>query len=166
MLGTLGSVSALSTFVPSRRVADSRFSSHLALLAAGAAGCEGGGAERSAGPTGADGSSATVAADAAVAKAPSGDASATALASLCGVSRDRLASLAEQASVFEEYHSVNESSAEILEIVRRRAAASTKHPDDCLALIEKHALARSGCHPGVRTYPWMGCDFAEERAPG
>ena len=90
----------------------------------------------------------------------------TSLASLCGVSHDRLASLAEQASVFEEYHSVSESPEEILTLVRARAVASPKHPDDCLALIENHALARSGCHPGVRTYLWMGCDFAEERAPG
>ena len=69
-------------------------------------------------------------------------------------------------AVFEEYHSVSESPEEIVAPVRTRAAASPKHPDDCLAVIERHALARSGCHPGVRTYPWMGCDFAEDRAPG
>ena len=164
--GTLGSVTRavdLRAITTGRRLA---VLVTLALLAAGAAGCDGGGVERSAGPTDAPGSSPTVAGDDTVADTPNADASATTLASLCGVSHARLASLAEQASVFEEYHSVNESSAEILEIVGRRAAASTKHPDDCLALIRNHALARSGCHPGVRTYPWMGCDFAEEQAPG
>jgi hypothetical protein len=138
----------------------------LALLAVGAAGCDEGGGERSAGSTDGDGRSEAVAGgDATVAEAPDADPAATSLASLCGVPHDRLASLAEQASVFEEVHSVSESPAEILEIVGKRAAASTKHPDDCLALIKNHALARSGCHPGVKTYPWMGCDFGEERAP-
>jgi hypothetical protein len=137
----------------------------LGLLVAGATGCEGGGVDGSVGPTAGDDGNATTTRDDAVAEASEASASPTSLAALCGVSQDRLASLAEQASVFESYHSVIESPNEILEIVRARAAAST-HPDVCLALIKRRALARSGCHPGIRTYPWMGCDFAEERAPG
>jgi hypothetical protein len=66
----------------------------------------------------------------------------------------------------EEYQSISESPEEIPERGRARAAASPKHPDDSLAPIENRALARSGCQPGVRTHPWMGCDVAEERAPG
>ena len=129
-----------------------------------ATGCSDGDVEDSGGAD-VDGPATRVSDDESPADAANTPADPTSLAALCGVSHDRLASLAEQASVFERYHSVSESSAEILEIVRKQAAASSEHPDDCLALIEKHALARSGCHPGVRTYPWMGCDFAEEQAP-
>ena len=137
----------------------------LGLLGTGATGCDGGGVDRSTGPS-ADGAGTTVSNDDTVVDTSTAEPSATSLAALCGVSQERLVSLAEQASVFEEYHLVSESPEAILALVRARAAASPKHPDDCLALIEHHALARSGCHPGVRTYPWMGCDFAEDRAPG
>jgi hypothetical protein len=133
----------------------------LGLLAARATGRDGG-VERPTGPT-AEGAGTTESRDDTV---DTSTPDPTPLASLCGVSHDRLASLAEQASVVEEYRSVSESSEEILALVRARAAASPRDPDDCLALIENHALARSGCHPGVRTYLWVGCDFAEERAPG
>ncbi len=89
----------------------------------------------------------------------------TRLRSVCRGPETRLRALAEQASVFEEVHSVTETPAKILDVVATRAAATKVHPDDCLGLIKAHALRRSGCHPGVRTYPWMGCDFYEERPP-
>jgi hypothetical protein len=137
----------------------------LGLLTTGATGRDGGGGERSTGRR-AGGADTTVSNDDAVVDTATAHPSSTSLASLCGVSLDPLASLAEQASVFEEHHSVSESPEEILALVRARAAAAPNHPDDCAALIEHHAVARSGCRPGVRIYPWMGCDFAEERAPG
>ena len=93
-------------------------------------------------------------------------ATRTRLGSVCKGPESRLRALAEQASVFEDVHSVTEAPASILAAVTARAAASSVHPDDCVALIKAHALRRSGCHPGIRTYPWMGCDFAEDRPPG
>ena len=94
------------------------------------------------------------------------DSEAASLSAVCRGEESRLRALAEQASLFEEVHSVTETPASILAAITARAADSRVHPDDCVALIKAHALRRSGCHPGVRTYPWMGCDFTEDRRPG
>jgi hypothetical protein len=84
---------------------------------------------------------------------------------VCREPESRLRALAEEASAFVDVHSVTETPASILAAVTALAAASSVHPDDCAALIKAHALRRSGCHPGVRTYPRMGCDFNEDRDP-
>lgn len=93
------------------------------------------------------------------------DRSQTRLGSVCRESESRLRALADEASVFEDVHSVTEAPASILAAVTALAAASSIHPDDCVALTKAHALRRSGCHPGVRAYPWMGCDFSDDRNP-
>ena len=93
------------------------------------------------------------------------DPAQTRLGSVCREPESRLRALAEEASAFEDVHSVTETPASILAAVTALAAASSVHPDDCVAVIKAHALRRSGCHPGVRTYPWMGCDFNEDRDP-
>jgi hypothetical protein len=94
------------------------------------------------------------------------ESDAASLTAVCRGEESRLRALAEQASLFEEVHSVTETPASILAEITAKAADSRVHPDDCVALIKAHALRRSGCHPGVRTYPWMGCDFTEDRPPG
>lgn len=131
-----------------------------------ASGCTDSGTEpagRGAGTQSGDGVGAveTTAAD----EATETDPAQTRLGSVCREPESRLRALAEEASAFEDVHSVTETPASILAAVTALAAASSVHPDDCVALIKAHAVRRSGCHPGVRTYPWMGCDFNEDRDP-
>jgi len=83
----------------------------------------------------------------------------------CAENRSRDSGTGGRASAFEDVHSVTEAPASILAAVTALAAASSIHPDDCVALTKAHALRRSGCHPGVRAYPWMGCDFSADRNP-
>ena len=52
----------------------------------------------------------------------------------------------KRASAFEDVHSVTETPASILAAVTALAAASSVHPDDCVAVIKAHALRRSDCY--------------------
>jgi len=92
------------------------------------------------------------------------DRAQTRLGSVCRESESRLRHW-RKSERLRDVHSVTEAPASILAAVTALAAASSIHPDDCVALTKAHALRRSGCHPGVRAYPWMGCDFSEDRNP-